>query len=285
MSIIEGALRRAGISLNPTARIFNVTPGDGALQEAIDNCEADNGDVIVVSPGSHANTAAVEFNKAGIIVVAAEMGLPPEVAGEQFTLNAAASYTDGPAAIFTAPCRIVGLGFAGRQTAGESLLIDCQEAGGFSGGFVQLLNCRFSAWYGAMDALIRMKGGALNHIEGCSFDGLFGGIGTGAIVAENDAALAPAFTRVLRNRFSGLGSGKHAIVHAAGSVPVGALFMENTMEGGFSGDTGKFLDNNDVASHGLVAGNWLGGMANKAAAFENLTNSTLAFAGNHYEEA
>lgn len=282
MGIIEGALLRAGLSRNPSSQLITAVPG--GLQAAIDQCVDDNGDFIVVTPGSHGVTEAVNFNKQGITVVAAQLGFPPEVQGEAFTVNAAASYTDGPAAIITKPCRIVGLGFAARDLTKESLLIDCQEAGGFSGGFIQLENCRFPTWYGAIAAGIRTKGGALNHIRGCSFDGLFVGFGTGAIVMENDGALAPAYTRVQGNYFSGVGSGKHAIVHAVGSVPVDVLYADNYLLPGFLGNGGKFLDNNSVASSGAATRNVLGGLTNKAGAFENMTNSTLRVTGNHIAE-
>jgi len=254
------------------------------LQEAIDACVADRGDQIIVTPGNHNVEAAVEFNKSGILVLAAELGLPAAVQGEQFTVNAAASLTSGPAAIITKPCKVVGLGFAARDLTAESLLIDCQGSGGFEGGFISLEACRFSAWYGAIACGLRTKGGALNHIVGCSFDGLFGGFGTAGMIFENDGALAPFYTRVLENYFSGMGAGKHAIVHAVGSVPVGVLYKGNKMDGGALGNIGKFLDNNNVASSGMICDNWLGGMADKAAAFENLTSSTLKFAGNHYDE-
>lgn len=284
MSTIEGALRRAGVNLSATAQLFVCEAGDGNLQDCIDACVADNGDVIVVQPGSHSVTATVTFDKSGITVLAAELGLPPEVQGEKFTVNAAAALDDAPAAIITDPCRIIGLGFAGRDLTQESLLIDCEEQGGFAGGFVQLEYCRFSVWYGAIAAGLRTIGGALNHIRGCSFDGLFGGFGTAAIIMENDAGgQAPAYTRVERCYFSGVGSGKHAIVHAVGSIPVGQIYAHNYMEPGFSGNAGAFLDNNNVASTGLVADNWTG-LADKATAFENLTNSSLVFADNHYDE-
>ena len=256
------------------------------LQEAVDQCVDWRGDKIFVAPGNHSVVAAVQFNKAGIGVFAAEMGLPDPVMGERFTVNAKSTYTNGPAGIITKPCKIVGLGFAGRDLTKESLLIDCQEAGGWSGGFISLEYVRFSVWYGAIACGLRTIGGALNHLKRCSFDGLFGGFGTGAIIMENDVGgFAPAYTRVEESYFSGVGTGKHAIVHKAGSVPVGVLYKGNMMEGGYSGNIGKFLDNNNVVSSGMIADNWLGGMANKAAAFENLTNSNLKFAGNHYDEA
>jgi hypothetical protein len=256
------------------------------LQGAIDACVDYRGDIIYVKRGNHGVTEAVTFDKAGISVFAQTFGHPAEEVGESFTVNAAASYDDGPAAIITAPCRIIGLGFAGRSLTEESLLIDCQEAGGFSGGFIELINCRFSVWYGAIAAGVRMIGGAVNKLRGCSFDGLFGGFGTAGIILENDAGgLTPAYTEVVHCVFQGVGSGKHAIKHATGSTPYGFFYAHNRLLPGFLGNYGKFLDNNSVVSKGMCADNWLAPLANQAAAFENLGASVIGFADNHYEEA
>lgn len=289
----KGDLRRAG-------EIFFVTPTDQPegstfpevdatdsfdnLQDAIDSCVDDRGDQIYVAHGNHDLETAVEFNKEAITVYAAELGLPAMVQGEKFFVNAAASLTSGPAAIITKPCRIVGLSFGARDLTAENLLIDAQGAGGFSGGFVSLEYCRFPAAYGAIDAGIRTIAGALNHVYRSTFDGLFVGYGTAGVVMENDGAFAPFYPRVLESIFSGVGTGKHAIVHAVGSVPVSVLYKENVLDAGALGNLGKFLDNNSVAASGILAGNWLGGLTNAADAFENTGGSTLKFAGNRYDE-
>lgn len=252
------------------------------LQAAIDLCTAEKGDTIKVAKGSHSVTAPVEFNKRGI-VVEAMMGMAGPAMGERFTVSANASLTDEPVAIITEPCVIKGLGFAGRDLTKESLLFDCDEIGGWNAGFSALINCRFSCWYGAIATGIRMKGGQLNHIMGCTFDGLFVGFGTAAIITEKSGYIDPGFIRVLGNYFSGVGSGKHCIKHS--DAAIGVVYAHNYIDGGYLGNRGKFLDNNNKASEGLAADNWLGGLANQAAAFENLTNSSLKFAGNHYEEA
>jgi len=253
------------------------------LQAAIDQCTDDKGDMIWVAPGSQEVTTAVLLNKQGITIRATGFGMAGPPSGERFTIKAASAYTDGPAATLSKACRIIGLGFEGRQTAGEDLLIDCGEAGGFEAGFSLILNCRFGVWYGAMDAGIRMKGGQYNHIIGCTFDGLFGGFGTAAIIAQTSGNIDPGFIRLFGNQFSGVGSGKHCVKHT--NKALGVIYAHNYIDGGFLGNRGKFLDNNNTASEGLIADNWLGGLANKAAAFENLTNADLKFADNHYEEA
>lgn len=285
MAQIEGSLLQGIHNQNPEGRIFRIGAGDGEIANAVDAATADNGDIIIVSPGSHINTDQLVLNKSGITIVAAELGLPAEEQGEKFTINAAPSLSSGPPVKILDPCRIIGMGFAGRDLTAEHLLIDCEEQGGFNGGFISLEYCRFSTWYGAIDYGIRMIGGAINKIRHCSFDGLFGGFDVGAIGFDNDTGgITPAYTEVVDCRFHGVGSGKHAIVHKAGSTPLSVLYARNYLLPGFLGNQGKFLDNNNVAATGMAVDNWLAPLANQAAAFENMTNATIGL-NNHYEEA
>lgn len=266
---------------------FNPTEGAYTdLQSAIDDCVDNRGDVIYVKRGGLEVTSAVNFNKRGLSVIGQRYGMNPTARGEDTTIYAASSYTDGPAAKITKPCYIEGLGFAGRETSGgESLLIDCDETGGFSGGFAHLRHCRFSAWYGAMDAFIRALGGQLNRIEGCTFDGLFGGVGDAAIVLETDNLIDPGFYQILGNYFYEMGSGKHALKIGSGDTGVGLLVAHNYLMAGFGGNQGKFADLNSTDSYGMFADNWLAPLANQAAAFENIGSYAGGFADNHYEEA
>lgn len=245
------------------------------LQEAIDRCTANAGDIIVRKRGTETVSAPVQFNKRGITVVRQDYGHPATVSGESFT-----TYNDQAAglsaAVITEPCRLVGLGFATADISEEALLI--QGTGGFDGGFNSIEFCRFAAWNGAVDAGARTIGGALNHFYGCEFDGLFTGFGTGGIIMENDDAFVPFYPRVEQCRFMALGAGNHAIVHS-GAAPVEVLYAHNYM-----GSSGAFLDNGDLAASGLVADNWLGG-ADQTAMFSNLTNSTMRIVDNHYDES
>lgn len=254
------------------------------LDYAIGQCVADRGDVLECFPGSHAVTSTVEFDVAGITVVAADLGYPPAVAAESFMINTGASFTDGPAATITQPCRIIGMGFASRNLTGEACLIDCEEAGGFSGGFILLQNCRFPTWYGAIDYGLRTIGGAENHIVGCVFDGLFVGFDVAAIGMQNDAGgQAPFYTRVIGNRFEGVGTGKFAIKFITGAVPVEQLYHGNWLVPGASA-VGNFVDNNSVVSTGMISDNWLNGASDKTDAMSNSTNSVMTFNDNHYDE-
>lgn len=287
-SVIE-ALGALGLVKAPDARIFVVDPDDTAytIQDAIDECVDDLGDIIVCLPGSHSEAASIACNKQGITIIASAFGHPDKFKGESFTLRTASGAATVPGVTLTKPCTFIGMGITGRDITKESLLIDCQEAGGFSGGFNFFKNCRFSAWYGAMDALVRQIGGNVNVFDGCTFDGLFGGVGTAGIHLENDTGgFAPNFLRVVNCEFSGMGSGKPAIKCKTGSLPVDMLVANNYLLPGYAGDQGVLIDFNSVAATGMAADNWVAPLANQAAAFLNAGSlSAFGFSDNHYEEA
>jgi len=294
MAIIEGgniieALRNAGYLLAPDARAFLVDPGNDPdeIETALADCTDDQGDFIVCLPGSHgADGGTIALNKQGITIIAADFGHPPKFKGESFTMRTAAALATVPGVTVTKPCAIIGMGITGRDITKESLLIDCQEAGGFSGGFNYFKNCRFSAWYGAMDVFVRMIGGAVNVFEGCTFDGLFVGVTTAGIQVENDTGgFATDFLRVIDCEFSGIGSSKPAIKCKTGSIPLDMLIAHNYLLPGFSGNQGVMIDFNSVAATGMAAGNYVAPLANKAAAFLNTGSlAAFGFADNHYEE-
>lgn len=293
MSVIQGgdiydSLRAGGIVRAPDARVFLVDPSDSGftLSDAIGECIADQGDVIAVLPGSHSVASQVVFNKRGITVIGVGFGHPDPARGESFMVNPASGFADDYVAKFLDPCRVIGLGFAGRDTSKGNILIDSEGGGGFNGGFISFEHCRFPCWYGAMDALVRMQGGSLNSFEGCTFDGLFVGVGTAGIQVEaSTGGVTADFLRVRNCEFSGMGSGKHAIVHKSGDDPPNdVLYEHNFLLPGFTnGEEGKFLDNNNVASSGLIIDNYVNA-ADKASAFENLSTSVIGFANNHYDE-
>ncbi|MFH1301177.1 MAG: right-handed parallel beta-helix repeat-containing protein, partial [Planctomycetota bacterium] len=252
------------------------------LQDAIDACVAWQGDTILVEQtedSAYGVDELVTMDKAGVTIKAAKVGINPEASGENVTFRGTAvTYIDGPTIKITAPCHIKGLGFTTRFiSAGDadSAGMVIEGTGGYSGGFAWIENCRFSAWYGAQAYGIYIDGGALPRIESCTFDGLFGGFSTAAI-----GMVTPSFPRVIGNYFEGLGSSIPAVklITSAGNL----LMVGNYNLPGF-GTRGVLLDNDSVVSTGLVGGNWTGHV-NKAAAFLNLTNSTLSFQDNHYDE-
>lgn len=293
MGVIQGGsvietLGALNIVKAPDARIFTVDPSDTnfTIQDAIDDCIADMGDIIVCYPGSHGEDQSITCDKRGITIIAAGFGHPRQFQGESFMLRTSAAVATVPGVTVQQPVRMIGMGITGRDITKESLLIDCQEAGGFSGGFNSFEYCRFPAWYGAMDVFVRLIGGSVNQFKCCTFDGLFGGVATAGIQVENDTGgFATDFLRVIGCEFSGLGSSKPAIKCKTGSVPLDMLVAHNYLLPGFSGNQGVLIDFNSVAATGLAADNWVAPLANQAAAFLNTGSlAAFGFADNHYEE-
>lgn len=279
---------------NPDAKVYTFNSEGGAdfndLNDAIAACVDYRGDTIKVLPksdgSSHKHSEIIDFNVIGLTVEAAELGMPRQPRGEAITICPAADYTDGPAAKITQPVHLKGLGFTTRYIlAGDAdscgLLIDCEETGGFNGGFSLIEECRFSCWYGAQAYGVYGIGGAWNVFKNCTWDGLFGGFGTAGAGLSNDVGgQAPCWWEFIENEFSGLN--KPAVKFITGAVPINFLMLRNKNMDGWGG-RGTLLDNNSVVSGGLVAEN-LTGLANKAAAFLNLTNSNISFCDNKYEE-
>ncbi|KKM24278.1 hypothetical protein LCGC14_1606750, partial [marine sediment metagenome] len=147
--------------VNPNSLTFYVSPSNGVvpgsdsndgsaeapfatIQKGIDACRNNYGDRVVCLRGSHVVTAAINFNKTGIIVTTQDYGIAPQGKGEFFDVLAAASFTDGPVAIITKRCRIEGLAFVSRDTgalffSGAAILIGGAAAGGFG---VHIRGCR-----------------------------------------------------------------------------------------------------------------------------------------------
>lgn len=276
------------------ARTFRYNGNGGAdfndLQAAIDACVDYRGDTIIVEQtenGAYGVDEVVEVNCPGITIKAAEIGMPPEGKGENVTFRGtAAVYADGPTLHITAPCHIKGLGFTTRNVSSadeESSAIQIEGTGGFSGGFVWLEECRFSAWYGAQSYGTYHIGSVMVRYERCTWDGLFGGFGIAGIgLDDNGTGTTPDFTHILECQFSGLGSGVPAVKLIGGATVKDLLMLRNINNNGFA-TRGVLLDNNSVVSAGLIADNYTG-LANKAAAFLNLTNSNLSFQNNRYDE-
>lgn len=292
--LISDALSGAIASSPVTGTVFYVDPASGSdsrdglsrpqakktMQAAVDLCTADQGDVIVRMPGTEVVTTPVNFDCRGVTVISSSMGMPNESRGERFVTYHASSY----AAYITDPTLFIGVGFAtGGST--ENALVDCQEAGGYNGGFNGFYYCRFPQW-GTADHAIRYIGGSVNVIDHCTFDGLFTGWGVGAIALNNDTGgITPAYIEVTANRFHATGSGSHAIVHLAGSTPLSVLYAHNYLLPGFgaaAANLGKFIDNNSVSATGMIADNWIM-LDDEASAMENMV-AGLIRVNNHYDD-
>lgn len=258
------------------------------LEEAYSKCTDGAGDVIFCMEGTHniESTDGLVLDKEGLSIIAMGYGMNPHAAGESFTIRNHSSVTDKPAVTIKSPTTIVGMGITTRNTSGPSLLFDCDETGGFNAGFSLIKDCRFSAWYGAIDCFIHMLGGQLNRIEGCTFDGLFGGITTAGILIDSDTGpIDSGFQQIVGNYFYGMGSSKPAVKIASSDTATGLLLAHNYLMAGFvSANQGILCDLNSTDSWGLIADNWVAPLANQGAAVTNSGSWTGGFADNHYEE-
>jgi len=258
------------------------------LAAALALCVAYRGDVIHRMKGTETVTSAVSIDCHGVTIIADQI-FNPMGNGEAFTTYG--SHTDGPAAILKAPAILVGIGFVGSQAAGPSLLIDCEEAGGYEGGFNWIFQCRFSQWGIAKAYAIKAIGGAVNLIEACTFDGLFAGFTTAAISLHNDTGgLAPYDTWLKDNIFTAIGSGKYCIEFATGSVPNGVLISgnkntRNVLEA--ASQQAKFLNTNAVTGSGHIFDNYPG-FATDTASYDRtvaqMQTQGFLFSNNHYSE-
>jgi len=258
------------------------------MAKALSKCVAYRGDVIHRMKGTETVTSEVEIDCHGVTIIADQL-FNPMGNGEAFTTYG--SHIDGPAAILKAPAILVGLGFVGSQPAGPSLLIDCEEAGGYEGGFNWLLGCRFSQWGIAKAYALKTLGGAVNLIEGCIFDGLFAGYTTAAISLHNDTGgLAPYNTWLKDNIFSAIGTGKYCIEFATGSVPNGLLISgnintRNVLEG--ASQQAKFINSNAVTGSGHIFDNYPG-FATDTGSYDRTVAQLQAqgflLSNNHYSE-
>jgi len=247
-------------------------------QAGIDACEDWRGDIVIVKAGTETVTTPVLFNKKGITVITENVGLPPRSQGERFMTYG--SHIDGPAAIISKPCQIVGLGFCGSQADGASLVID-GEVGSFDGGdFAALERCRFSHWGIAKAHALILKGTGDVEIGHCYFDGFTAGYTVSAIQAELAGANGTWASYIHDNLF--MNPTTYALMMKTGAVPVRGVVKENTLIG-----AGKFFNANSVAGSFGFYGNWLPtptdtGSYNDTVA--NLKTDGYKFAGNHYSE-
>jgi len=269
-------------NLGQDGQIYVVDPRGGGdfltMQEAVDACVDWNGDVIIRKEGTETVTEAVEFDTKGITVIAEGMGIPSRAQGERFMTYG--SHTDGPAAVISAPCKLIGIGFCGSETAGASLEID-GTTGGFDGGnFASLINCRFSHWGIAKAHALILQGTGDVEIDNCYFDGYTAGYTVSAIQCELAGASGTWATYIHDCLF--MNPTTYALKMKTGSVPVRGLVENNKVVG-----SGKFFDDNDVAGSWCFYGNWLPTATDTGSygdTVDNLQTAGYDFADNHYAE-
>ena len=176
MGKIEGAISAGGIALGPEAKVYVLDQAVDTWQSAIDACVADKGDVIVAMNAGKEVTASVNFNKAGIRVMAMDYGLSPLSGGEYTSIYAGENFIDGPVAIITQPCRIEGIAFASRDTgalfySGAAALI-----GGLATALpfgVHMKHCRFPKWGMGNRIGLAIEGSSNCLVDRCDIEGAF----------------------------------------------------------------------------------------------------------------
>ncbi len=278
-SVIE-ALSNVGIIKGPEARVFVVDPSDSGftIQNAIDECIAAKGDVILMLPGASVVTTSVLFNKSGINVLAVNRGLNPLIDGEFHSILSNASYTDGPAATITAPCRIIGMGFVSRDTgslffSGAACLLGGDGAQGAPPFGVQMKNCRFPKWGLDNRIGLAIEGSSDCLIEECTFEGVGSALAVGIyvqgatqnlVIRGNHSRQCTAFIQY--GAFAG--GGPHAIID------------RNIIEDGVT------LDSQGNTAPSFLTDNYseLADTAAYDSTIGTLDGQGIKFAGNHYKE-
>ncbi len=282
----------ASLARNADRPWFNVAQSDkrrvnstggktvfATLQEAIDACVSSRGDRITIARGTETVTEAVNFNKTGIIVEVQDFGGPRKSMGEYTALLASDAYTDGPVAIFTAPCTVIGLGFAGRDEgatffSGASALIGGLATASPFG--VHLYQCRFPKW--DLDARygLAIEGSSDCVIEDCTFEGVGSDLEAGIYMQGATANLEIKDNRFVDCDFAmefgtitGNGPGPDLDFH--GNRVIGA--------------DSKGIDTNGQTGRGLIWNNYFNtdaGVSTFDRSTADLETAGFFLSGNHY---
>ena len=234
------------------------------------------GDGIVCVKGGQEVTETVTFDKSSITVVGVNWGGSPLAQGEYFAVYSAASFTDGPAATVTQPCRIMNLGFASRDTGatfydGAAMLI-----GGLATALpfgVHVVNCRFPKWGLDNRIGIAVEGTTDVLIEHCGFEGVGADFDSGIYVQG-----ACQNITIRNNQFRDC---TYGIVFGAfaGGGPE-CIIQSNVFEGS------KCLSAGNAAT-GIVCDNWMMTATDTGSyndTVNNLNTLGLQFSDQHYAE-
>ena len=246
------------------------------LNAGIGLCTANYGDGVIVLRGGQEVTETVAFDVAGITVVAAGWGIAPISQGEYFSVYSAASFTDGPAATVTQPCRIMGLAFCSRDTGatfydGAAMLI-----GGLATALpfgVHIISCRFPKWGLDNRIGIAVEGSSDVVIEHCGFEGVGADFDSG-IYVQGATQNITIRNNLFRDCTYGVLFGAFA-----GGCPE-CIIKSNVFEGS------KCLSAGNAAT-GIVCDNWMMTATDTGSyndTVNNLNTLGLQFADQHYAE-
>ncbi len=277
MSVIEGALRRAGITLNPNAQRMVVDPSiTGELQSAIDNGVSGNGDLILVGRGGHETAATIDFDVSGLQIFAVDDGLNPLARGEFNGIYGASSLNDAPTVKISAPCHVRGLGFAGYDAgalfwSGAACLIGGDaDATPFG---VWMDQCRFPKWNLANRIGLSIEGSSDVLVSWSSFEGVGSAFDAGIYIQGAMQNLT-----VFHNFFRQCTAAVQTGAFAGGGPHL--MMSENAVEDGLILDTqghtgtGFIYDNFSELAHGN----------SYDAAVSVLQGNGWQISGNHYKE-
>ncbi len=247
------------------------------MQAAIDLCVANRGDIIVCLRGGLTVTETINFNKGGITVVGQQYGMSPFARGEFFSILADDTFTNGPVATITAPCTIMGLGFASRDTGatffgGAAMLIGGQATAAPFG--VHIKDCRFPKWNLSNRIGIAIEGSSDCMIEDCDFEGVGSDFDSGIYVQGACQNLV-----LRRNHFRSCTFGVLFGAFAGGGPHI-MMGPDNVFE------DSKVLSAGSAAT-GLVFGNYSEGATDTGSyndTVDNLNTLGLIFSGMNYAE-
>lgn len=276
---IIAQLNAMGILVQPDANIFifDSSVSSFTLQNAIDACTANKGDIIIWVGGGHEVTATVDFDCAGITLIGSNRGFNRLAAGEGHAIYAGSNFTDGPVAQITEPCRIIEIGFASRDAgalffSGAACLIG-GEADATPFG-VHMLNCRFPKWNLTNRIGLAIEGSSNVLVEECDFEGVGSAFAAGIYMQgamQNLEVKACRFRQCTAAIKCGAfaGGGPHALIH------------QNIVE------DGKLLDTDGNAGTGLITNNFLETATDTASFDRNvatLQGVGWQISGNQYAE-
>ena len=247
------------------------------LNAAIGLCIANRGDVIICMRGTETVTETVEFDVSGITVIPETMGINPGVMGEFNALLADSSFTDGPVATITAPCVIVGMGFASRDAgttffSGAACLIGGLASASPFG--VRMHQCRFPKWGLTNRIGLAIEGSSDVLIDECTFEGVGSDFESG-IYLQGAAANIAIRNNVFRDCDYALtlgafaGGGPHLDFHGNRII----------------GPTTKGVDTGANTGEGLISGNFFNtavGSGTFDRALSNLETDGWIISGNNY---
>jgi hypothetical protein len=258
------------------------TSGDGqdprrplsTIQAAIDNCEANRGDIIVVARGGHVVTESINCNKRGITIIADSYGVNRRITDEHWII-ANASYTSGPVVEITAGCRWIGFTFASRFTTGPSVRTTVDGGTGASGNYVEMVECNFPGWGLGFDGF-EIRGANFCALRRCHF---FDIANSGAGISFRGSGT----NNPVKNEI------EDCVFH---NVTAGIKVTNGTPQDNFIHkcrfkDCTDDINTNGGAGDMFVTENWHEGSAANAHddSVTNLVGLGWTFAGNHYGES